>query len=157
MEDADVHTVLRCPRGAFNPYTDGTKTNVIFFTKGCPTTKVWVYDARANVPKITKKSRPLTDAYFTEFEACYGTDPKGQSVRKESHSTQDRWRVFDIDDVKARNYKIDSFRWLRDEELDDPDDIGDPVDLLAEGLVELRSAIGELVELQKFLGDEVEA
>ena len=34
MEDCDVHTVLRCPRGTFSPYTEGTKTNVIFFTKG---------------------------------------------------------------------------------------------------------------------------
>ncbi len=37
MEDCDVHTVLRCPRGTFSPYTEGTKTNVIFFTKGRPT------------------------------------------------------------------------------------------------------------------------
>ena len=34
MEDCDLHTVLRCPRGTFSPYTEGTKTNVIFFTKG---------------------------------------------------------------------------------------------------------------------------
>src|SRR5436309_4509726 len=33
MEDCDVHTVLRLPRGTFNPYTDGTKTNVLFFAK----------------------------------------------------------------------------------------------------------------------------
>jgi|SRR5579862_919535 len=36
MEDCDVHTVLRLPRGTFNPYTDGTKTNVIFFTRAYP-------------------------------------------------------------------------------------------------------------------------
>ena len=54
MQDCDLHTVLRCPNGTFNPYTEGTKTNVIFFTKGRPTEKVWIYDARANVPRITK-------------------------------------------------------------------------------------------------------
>jgi type I restriction enzyme M protein len=154
MEDADVHTVLRCPRGTFNPYTDGTKTNVIFFTKGRPTTKVWVYDARANVPKITKKSRPLTEAYFVGFEACYGADPNGQSPRKASSSGDDRWRVFGIDEVKARGYKIDSFKWLRDEELDDTDDMADPGDLLTEALSELKLAVGELSELQKLLADE---
>src|SRR5215217_1656305 len=68
MEDCDLHTVLRCPRGTFSPYTEGTKTNVIFFTKGRPTERVWIYDARANIPKITKKSRPLTPAYFAGFE-----------------------------------------------------------------------------------------
>lgn len=119
MQDADVHTVLRCPRGTFNPYTAGTKTNVIFFTKGRLTSKIWVYDARANVPTITKKSRPLTDAHFAEFEHCYGTDPNGHAPRKETDSSDGRWRVFGIDEVKARDYKIDSFKWLRDDEHDD--------------------------------------
>ena len=76
MEDCNVHTVLRCPRGTFSPYTEGTKTNVIFFTKGSPTEKTWIYDARANVPKITKKNRPLTTAHFAEFEKCYGDEPQ---------------------------------------------------------------------------------
>src|SRR5665811_1134894 len=58
MEDCDLHTVLRCPRGTFSPYTEGTMTNVLFFTKGRPTERTWIYDARANVAKITKKSRP---------------------------------------------------------------------------------------------------
>ncbi len=35
MEDCDrPHRASRCPRGTFSPYTEGTKTNVIFFTKG---------------------------------------------------------------------------------------------------------------------------
>ena len=33
-EDCILHTVLRLPRGNFTPYSPGTKTNVIFFTKG---------------------------------------------------------------------------------------------------------------------------
>lgn len=154
MEDCDVHTVLRCPRGTFSPYTEGTKTNVIFFTKGRPTERTWIYDARANVPKITKKSRPLTIKHFAEFEACYGTDPNGTSRRQASDSADDRWRVFGIGEVKARDYKIDSFKWLRDEELDEPNDMPDPADLLTEALAELQLAVGELSDLQKLLGDE---
>ncbi|MCM3297258.1 type I restriction-modification system subunit M [Streptomyces pseudogriseolus] len=157
MEDADVHTVLRCPRGAFNPYTPGTKTNVVFFTKGRPTRNVWVYDARANVPTITKKSRPLTDAHFAEFEKCYGTDPDGKSSRSQSDSPDDRWRVFGIDEIKARDYKIDSFKWLRDDELDDADELGDPAELLSEVAGELQLAVAGLAELQKLLGSEVDA
>ncbi|MFU2341609.1 N-6 DNA methylase [Streptomyces albidoflavus] len=157
MEDADVHTVLRCPRGAFNPYTPGTKTNVVFFTKGRPTRNVWVYDARANVPTITKKSRPLTDAHFAEFEKCYGTDPDGKSSRSQSDSPDDRWRVFGIDEIKDRDYKIDSFKWLRDDELDDADELGDPAELLSEVAGELQLAVAGLAELQKLLGSEVDA
>ena len=36
-EDCDLHTVLRLANGTFMPYSPGTKTNVIFFTKGRPT------------------------------------------------------------------------------------------------------------------------
>ena len=59
-EDCDLHTVLRLPRGTFTPYSPGVKANVVFFTKGYPTETVWIYDARTNVPAITKKDRPLT-------------------------------------------------------------------------------------------------
>src|SRR5690606_34944134 len=130
MQDADVHTVLRCPRGTFNPYTPGTKTNVIFFTKGRSTSKVCVYDDRANVPTITKKSRPLTDAHFADFERCYGEEPNGQAMRKEADSPDGRWRAFSIEEVKARDYKIDSFKWLRDDEFDATEGVGDPAELL---------------------------
>ena len=151
MEDCDLHTVLRCPLGTFSPYTEGTRTNVIFFTKGRPTERVWIYDARANVPKITKKSRPLTAAHFTEFETCFGRDPNGLSTRSESDSAQDRWRSFAIDDVKRHHYKLDAFKWLRDEELDDPDDLPEPEELITEAMEELLLALDDLTDIQTLL------
>ncbi|WP_318202662.1 class I SAM-dependent DNA methyltransferase [Streptomyces sp. SCL15-4] len=156
MEDADVHTVLRCPRGTFNPYTPGTKTNVIFFTKGRPTSRVWLYDARANVPSITKRSRPLTDAHFAEFERCYGSDPHGQSPRSETDSPEGRWRAFGIEQVKKADYKLDSyaFKWMRDEETDELEDAPEPADLIADALTELKLAVGHIAALQKLFGDE---
>ena len=57
-ENCDLHTVLRLPNGTFTPYAAGVKTNVIFFTKGQPTQTTWIYDARTNVPRVTKKARP---------------------------------------------------------------------------------------------------
>ena len=151
MEDCDVHTVMRCPRGTFNPYTDGTKTNVIFFTKGRPTETVWIYDARSNVPKITKKSRPLTAKHFIEFEKCFGDDPNGLSKRSEKDSPQERWRKFSIDEVKEHHYKLDAFKWLRDEELDDPDDLAEPEELITEAMEELQLALDDLADIQRLL------
>ena len=81
-EDCDLHTVLRLPRGTFTPYSQGVKANVVFFTKGYPTENVWIYDARSNVPGITKKDRPLTAEHFAEFEKCFGADPNGRAKRK---------------------------------------------------------------------------
>ncbi len=34
MQDCNLHTVLRLPRGTFTPYSQGVKANVIFFQKG---------------------------------------------------------------------------------------------------------------------------
>ncbi|MEA2039953.1 MAG: N-6 DNA methylase [Thermodesulfobacteriota bacterium] len=67
---------------------------------------VWIFDARSNVPGITKKERPLTPKHFEEFEACYGSEPNGQSKRKDS-GEEGRFRKFHISEIKDRNYKLD--------------------------------------------------
>lgn len=151
MEDCDLHTVLRLPRGTFSPYTEGTKTNVVFFTKGMPTKQTWIYDARSNVPKITKKSRPLTTAHFAEFQQCFGADPHGRSQRDETDSSEGRWRSFTLDEVKARHYKLDAFKWIRDEEFDDPDDLPEPEELITEAMEELQLALDDLADIQRLL------
>jgi type I restriction enzyme M protein len=151
MEDCDVHTVLRLPRGTFHPYSPGTKTNVLFFTKGLPTERTWIYDARANVPAITKKSRPLTAKHFVEFEKCYGDRPDGQTTRSEGDSTEGRWRSFTIDEIKARHYKLDAFKWIREEELDDADESREPEELITEAMEELKLALDHLEDIQSLL------
>jgi type I restriction enzyme M protein len=147
-EDCDLHTLVRLPGGTFSPYSAGTKTNVIFFTKGRPTERIWIYDARANVPAITKKDRPLSASHFAGFETCYGTDPFGRGKRSPSDSKDNRWREFDIEEVRMRNYNLDGLKWLRDEESDDMDDPMDPDDLLAAAASELHAALADLTALQ---------
>src|SRR5712692_4880461 len=114
-EDCDLHTVLRLPRGTFTPYSPGVKANVVFFTKGAKTEQTWIYDARTNVPGITKKDRPLTPAHFAEFEKSFGSDPNGRSTGGRGgyagvprRAENDRWRSFSIADVKQRDFKLDS-------------------------------------------------
>jgi len=143
-EECDLHTVLRLPRGTFTPYSPGTKTNVVFFTKGYPTQHVWVYDGRSNVPAITKKDRPLTAAHFAGFEACYGRDPNGRAKRNPTDSTEDRWRCFPIAEVQARDFKIDSLKWLWDESLDDGEELPEPEELATDAIGELEAAVEEL-------------
>jgi type I restriction enzyme M protein len=143
-EDCSLHTVLRLPNGTFTPYSPGTKTNVIFFTKGMPTENMWVYDARSNVPHITKKDRPLTPEHFAEFEKCFGADPNARGRRKSSDSKEDRWRTFSIDDISSRDYKIDSLKWLKDESFDDGSEMPEPEELATEAIEELEAAVGQL-------------
>jgi type I restriction enzyme M protein len=152
MEDCNLHTVLRCPRGTFSPYTEGTNTNVIFFTKGRPTEQVWIYDARAGVPKVTKKTRPLTAAHFEEFERCYGIDPNGLSPRSDLDSPSGRWRPFRIDRVKQNHYKLDDLKLLPDDEDIDSESLAEPEELIIEAIEELQLALDELADMQRLLG-----
>ena len=152
-EDCDLHTVLRLPNGTFTPYSAGTKTNVVFFTKGYPTENTWVYDARTNVRSITKKERPLTPEHFAEFERCFGDDPNGGGKRKKKDSKQDRWRPFSIKQLRERDFKIDSLKWLKDASLDDAGALPPPEDLAIAAIGELEGAIEELQAVVAMLGD----
>jgi len=144
MQDCNVHTVLRLPRGTFTPYSQGVKANVIFFQKGFATENVWIYDARSNVPGITKKDRPLTEEHFADFEKCYGKNPNGTSSR-EDLGEDGRFRRFHISEIKERNYKLD-FTWLKDDSIEDGEDLPEPTELIAEATSEIEAM---LVDFQK--------
>jgi len=143
-KDCDLHTVLRLPRGTFSPYSQGVKANVVFFTKGYATETTWIYDARSNVPGITKKDRPLTAAHFADFEACFGKDPNGRSKRKTEDSKDGRWRSFRVSEIKARGFKLDSFKWIKDDSVEDTDELPEPEELAAEAIAELEGAVADL-------------
>lgn len=127
------------------PYSQGVKANVVFFQKGPPTENVWIFDGRANVPGVTKKSRPLTAQHFVEFESCYGIDPNGRSKRTDQGETG-RFRKFHISEVKERGYKLD-ITWLKDDSLEDADDLPEPEVLAAEAITELEAAVDGLREI----------
>jgi type I restriction enzyme M protein len=150
-EDCDLHTVLRLPRGTFTPYSQGVKANVVFFTKGHATETVWIFDARTNVPGITKKDRPLTPEHFAEFERCFGKDANGKTKRKPSDSRDDRWRGFSISDVKERDFKLDGFKWLKEDSLENADELPEPEELATDAIEELEEAVGELNQVLRLL------
>jgi len=145
MEDCNVHTLLRLPNGTFTPYSQGVKANVIFFQKGLPTENTWIYDCRTNIPGVTKKARPLTAKMFTEFEACYGVDPNGQTKRQEL-GEEGRFRSFTRAQIKARNYNLD-ICWLKDENLEDPDSLPEPQVMAGDAITELNACVDELQEI----------
>lgn len=144
MQDCNVHTILRLPRGTFVPYANA-QANVIFLQKGKPTEKVWIYDNRSNIPSCTKKDRPLTQEMFNDFEKCYGKDPNGKGKRTDQ-GIEGRFRSFNIDEIKERGYKLD-IKWLKDDTLDDPNDLPEPADLISEAVSELEAVIDELNEI----------
>ncbi len=124
MDDCNLHTILRLPRGTFTPYSAGVKANVLFFTKGMKTEKVWIYDNRTNIPHITKKDRPLTPEIFVDFEKAYGEDPNGQNPR----TPTERFHVYTRKEIEDRNFNLDLF-WLKDSETDEGE-LEDPLDII---------------------------
>lgn len=151
VQDCDLHTVLRLPRGTFTPYSQGVRANVLFFTRGYGTERVWIYDARSGLPQVTKKDRPLTEAHFAEFERCYGADPNGRALRRTADSAADRWRSFHITEVQEVGFKLDRFKWLKDDEADEEGELPEPEELTARLLERLGAAMEEVRGLQAAL------
>ncbi len=66
LDDCDLWCILSLPPGAFVNAGAGVKTNLLFFTRGGPTERIWYYDL--SDIKMGKKS-PLTLAHFEDFFA----------------------------------------------------------------------------------------
>jgi type I restriction enzyme M protein len=65
-DECDLWCVLSLPGGVFSTAGAGVKTNLLFFTKGKPTERIWYYDL--SDVKVGKKS-PLTLKQFEDFLA----------------------------------------------------------------------------------------
>jgi len=55
--------------------------------------------------------------------------------------------------MKDRSFKLDGFKWLKEDSLDDPDDMPEPEDLATEAISELEQAIGELNQVLRLLAE----
>lgn len=65
-DDCDLWCVVSLPGGVFSAAGAGVKTNLLFFTKGKPTERIWYYDL--SDVKVGKKT-PLTLKRFEDFFA----------------------------------------------------------------------------------------
>lgn len=69
LDDCDLWCVVSLPVGVFSSAGAGVKTNLLFFTRGGPTERVWYYDL--SDVKVTK-TQPLTVGRFDEFFRLLG-------------------------------------------------------------------------------------
>ena len=96
VEECNLHTIVRLPKGVFAPYTS-IKTNVLFFTKGKPTTEVWYYEhPYPEGYKSYSKTKPMRIEEFEPEKAWWNN-------RQE---TEQAWRV-PIEDIIASGYNLD--------------------------------------------------
>lgn len=103
LETCNLHTIVRLPKGVFNPYT-GINTNLLFFTKGSATKEIWYYE-HPYPPgvKSYNKTKPMNIKEFGPEEAWWGKESKGFKGREENEFA---WKV-SIDQIKERNFNLD--------------------------------------------------
>lgn len=148
LHECDVHTLLRLPTGVF--YAQGVKANVLFFERKPArekpwTEKLWIYDLRTN-KHFTLKQNPLRYEDLLDFINCY--NPENCFDRKET----ERFKPFSYEELIQRDkVSLDIF-WLRDESLEDSENLPDP-DVLAGEIVEnLEAALEQFSSIYEDLG-----
>ena len=136
----DFHTLLRLPTGIF--YKPGVKANVLFFDRKPAaeqpwTQRLWVYDLRTN-KHFTLKKNPLRRDDLDDFVASH-LPGRPRAERVESA----RWKSFAYDELIARDKVNLDITWLRDESLENADNLPAP-DIIARQIVEdLTAALAE--------------
>jgi type I restriction enzyme M protein len=151
LEQFDVHTLLRLPTGIF--YAGGVKANVLFFDKkpartdGHPwTERLWIYDFRTN-KHFTLKENTLKREDLDDFVKCYNA--KNRLDRKES----ERFKIFTYDDLMKRDkVSLDIPPWIKDESLEDTENLPPPEVMAQEIADNLQSALDSINELIVSLG-----
>ena len=150
LHECDVHTLLRLPTGIF--YRPGVKANVLFFDRKPAsekpwTDKLWIYDFRTNM-HFTLKTDPLKVADLDDLVACFNAE--NRFSRKES----ERFKVFSLDELLARDkVNLDIF-WLKDESLEDSENLPAP-DILAREIADnLEAALEQFNGIYEELGEE---
>ena len=159
LQESDLHTILRLPTGIF--YAQGVKANVLFFDRKpgrerAWTEKIWFYDYRTNIHH-TLKQNPLTRTDLDEFVACFNPANRHERTATWREETPDsRWRAYTYDEIIARDkVNLDIF-WLRDESLEDTENLPAPDIIAVEIVEELEAALEQFRLIAEDLGERAD-
>ncbi|MBD2006496.1 MULTISPECIES: N-6 DNA methylase [Cyanophyceae] len=92
LDDCDLWCIVSLPAGTFVAAGGGVKANILFFTRGKSTEKIWYYDL--SDIKVGKKT-PLTLAHFKEFLELLP-----------QRADSDRSWTVTRDEIEAKNYDL---------------------------------------------------
>lgn len=150
LHECDVHTLLRLPTGVF--YAQGVKANVLFFDRKpaseTPWTKeLWIYDLRTN-KHFTLKTNPLKQDDLKDFIQCY--NPGNRHQREET----ERFKHFTYDELMQRDKVSLDIIWLKDESLEDMENLPDPDVLALEIAENLEAALDQFRGICEDLADK---
>ena len=142
----NLHTILKLPRGTFNPYATGVKACVVFLSKGTSTKNMWIYDARTGVEDVNKSSRPLNyELHFEDFVNCFGENQNGLSKRKETS----RFKKYSFEYIVNKGYDLSFNNIFEPEELEKPDKYLEKLIANYEGQLKALTVLKELLKSEK--------
>jgi type I restriction enzyme M protein len=152
LQEFDVHTLLRLPTGIF--YAGGVKANVLFFDKKPAsetpwTSTLWVYDFRTN-EHFTQKQNPLRREHLQDFVDAYKVGHRDERVEAE------RFKPFTYDELMARDKANLDIIWLKDDSLEDAENLPAPEIIAQEIIEELQSALNEFAAIAAALGADAD-
>jgi type I restriction enzyme M protein len=143
LADYNVHTLLRLPTGIF--YAQGVKANVLFFERKPAsaepwTQKLWIYDLRTN-KHFTLKTATLSYADLEDFVGAY------KPGRLEEREESERFKAFGYDELVSRDKANLDIFWLRDESLEESENLQPPDVIAAEIAENLEAALEQFEEI----------
>jgi type I restriction enzyme M protein len=146
-------TFIRCrslPTGVF--YAQGVKANVLFFDRKPAqetswTERLWIYDLRTN-QHFALKTNPLKYVHLQDFIKCYNPQNRHQRVETE------RFRAFSYDELMKRDKVSLGIFWLKDESLEDSENLPTPEALAAEIVENLETALEQFRAIYEELGKD---
>ena len=146
----------------------GIKANVLFFENKPAqekpwTKKLWVYDLRTNM-HFTLKTNPFRRSDLDEFVALYKPeDPRAKrrenwseeenGKKKRGKSKDGRWRCFTYDEIIKRDKANLDIFWLKDDSLEDSENLPDPEILAQEIADDLQTALEQFSSIAAELSE----
>lgn len=153
LTEFNLHTILRMPTGIF--YKPGVKTNVLFFTKGQPTTDIWYYDYRTNIHH-TLKQKPMRRSDLDEFVACYHADDitKRQETYNAETNPNGRWRKYSADQfLNADKIGMD-ITWIKADSDNNDMSLSEMLDTISIKAENISKAVAQLQNLLANIEEE---
>ena len=123
--------------------------NVLFFDRKPAsetpwTQKLWIYDLRTN-KHFTLKRNPLGYDDLKDFLSAYGSGSRSDRGETE------RFKAFDYEELTSRDKTNLDIFWLKDDSLEDTENLPEPDVLAAEIVENLGSALEQFSGIQEEL------
>ena len=104
LDECELWCFISLPQGVFVNAGAGVKTNLLFFTKGRATQRVWYYDMTLKddfTPRKVNKSNPLTIGRISGlFQNAYALPLKIQS------GSASEAGIVDVETIKAKDFDL---------------------------------------------------